>query len=174
MELAEYAVANKLVEEPAFVWWVRPVLRRRDRILKKVKSRYWAKTHKYGIELPKSVAAALAVDRKTGTDFWMKAIEKEMKNVMPAFEFRDGNIVPIGYNWIDCHMIFDVKMDLTRKARLVAGGHQTDVPSESTYSSVVSRDSVRIAFTLAALNDLDVLAADVQNAYLNAPTKERV
>ena len=93
---------------------------------------------------------------------------------MPAFEFRDGNIVPIGYNWIDCHMIFDVKMDLTRKARLVAGGHQTDVPSESTYSSVVSRDSVRIAFTLAALNDLDVLAADVQNAYLNAPTKERV
>jgi hypothetical protein len=71
-------------------------------------------------------------------------------------------------------MIFDVKMDLTRKARLVAGGHQTEVPTESTYSSVVSRDSVRIAFTLAALNDLEVLSADVQNAYLNAPTKEKV
>ena len=59
-------------------------------------------------------------------------------------------------------MIFDVKMDLTRKARFVAGGHQTDPPKESTYSSVVSRDSIRIAFTLAALNDLDVLSADVQ------------
>jgi hypothetical protein len=161
------------MEEPAFAWcWVRPVLRRRDHILKKVKSRCWAKTHKHGIELPKSVAAPLAIDRKTQTDFWTKATEKKMKNVMPAFEFRDDNIVPIGYKKIDCHMAFDVKMDLTRKARLVAGGHQTDVPS--TYSSVVSRDSVRIAFTLAALNDLDVLAADVQNAHLNAPTKERV
>jgi hypothetical protein len=71
-------------------------------------------------------------------------------------------------------MIFDVKMDLTRKARLVAGGHQTDPPKESTYSSVVSRDRIKIAFTLAALNDLDVLSANVQGAYLNAPTKEKV
>ena len=87
MELAEYAVANKLVEEPAFVWWVRPVLRRRDRILKKVKSRYWAKTHKYGIELPKSVAAALAVDRKTGTDFWMNAMINDLRQegITPTF-----------------------------------------------------------------------------------------
>ena len=65
-------------------------------------------------------------------------------------------------------------MDLTRKARLVARGHMTDPPKESTYSRVVSRDSIRIAFTLAALNDLDVLSADVQGAYLNAPTKEKV
>ena len=113
------------------------------------------------------------MDTQSGTDFWRKAIEKEMKNVMPAFEFRDNDVVPIGYKLIDCHMIFDIKTDLTRKARLVAGGHQTEVPTESVYSSVVSRDSVRIAFTIAALNGLDVLAADVQNAYLNAPTKER-
>jgi hypothetical protein len=43
-----------------------------------------------------------------------------------------------------------------------------------TFSSVVSRDSVRIAFTLAALNGLDILAADIQNAYLSAPTEERL
>jgi len=55
----------------------------------------------------------------------------------------------------------------------MAGGHQTDPPKESVYSSVVSKDSVRLFFLLAALNDLDILAADVQNAYLNAPTKER-
>ena len=41
--LAEYAVANKISEEPAFAWWVRLTLKRRDRIIKKVKSRYWAK-----------------------------------------------------------------------------------------------------------------------------------
>ena len=71
-------------------------------------------------------------------------------------------------------MIFDVKVDFTRKARFVAGGHMTNPPTSLTYSSVVSRDSVRIAFLLAALNDIDILAADVGNAYLNAPTKEKV
>lgn len=73
-------------------------------------------------------------------------------------------------------MIFDVKLDagFTRKARLVADGHLIDAPASMTYASVVSRDTVRIALTLAALNDCEVLCADVQNAYLNAPPKEKV
>ena len=38
----------------------------------------------------------------------------------------------------------------------------------------MSHDSVRIAFLIAALNDLDILSADIGNAYLNAPTTEKV
>jgi len=49
----------------------------------------------------------------------------------------------------------------------------TDPPAHLTYSSVVSRDSVRLAFLSAALNDLDLLAADIGNAYLNANTKRK-
>ena len=56
---------------------------------------------------------------------------------------------------------------------MVAGGHTMDTPSSITYSSVVSRDSVCIAFLVAALNDLDVMSADIGNAYLNAPNKKR-
>ncbi len=59
-------------------------------------------------------------------------------------------------------------MDFTRKAHFVAGGHKTDPPSSLTYSSVVSRDSVRIAFLIAALNKLDIISADIGNAYINA------
>ena len=81
IETAEYAVSNKIAEEPAFAWWVRAFLRRRDRIIKKVKSRYWKRTHKYGVELPHSIEEALAVDQRSGTTFWQDAIEKEMKNV---------------------------------------------------------------------------------------------
>ena len=55
----------------------------------------------------------------------------------------------------------------------MAGGHQTELLKELVYSSVVMRDSVRIAFTMAAVNVLQVLSADVQKAYLNVPTKER-
>jgi len=68
-----------------------------------------------------------------------------------------------------------VKIDLTRNARLLAGGHQNpSVKSHASYSSVASRDSIRLCFMLAALNELDILMGDVGNAYLNAPNKERV
>jgi hypothetical protein len=64
-------------------------------------------------------------------------------------------------------MIFDVNMEgFRRNARFVAGGHTTYTPHAMTYASVVSRESVRIALTLAALNDLDVKMADIENAYL--------
>jgi hypothetical protein len=108
-------------------------------------------------------------------DFWQKAIAKEMLHVHPAFDIlQHGVKAPVGYKWIPCHMIFDIKMDFTRKARFVAGGHVTDPPTSITYSSVVARDSVHLAFLIAALNELDILSADIGNAYLNAPTKEKV
>jgi hypothetical protein len=88
VQTAEYAVANKVAKQ------TRPETR--DRMIKKVKSRYWKRSHKYGVELPKSVKEALAVDTKSGTTFWKDAIEMEMKNVMPAFEFQDDDKMPIG------------------------------------------------------------------------------
>ena len=57
---------------------------------------------------------------------------------------------------------------------MVAGGHMTEAPAVLTYSSVVSRETVRIALTLAALNDLEVKANDVQNAFPTAPCEEKV
>ena len=183
VETAEYAVANKLVDEPAFRWWVPHTLRYRNRIISKLKKKYFRTTHKFGLEVPKDVKRALEIDYETGTDFWKRAIEREMRKVMPAFEVYKEHTpeeilkrkdLLVGYKKIACHMIFDVKMTLERKARFVAGGHMTEDPATGTYSSVVSRDSVRIAFTLAALNDVDVLACDVSNAYLNAECREKI
>ena len=37
VQIAEYAVANKIANEPAFNWWVHTVLRKRNRIVAKVK-----------------------------------------------------------------------------------------------------------------------------------------
>jgi hypothetical protein len=175
IHLADYAILHELDEEPVFKWWVKQALRRKKYMLKAIKTRYARRTHKFGIQLPQTVEEALAIDRETNTTYWHDAIQKEMKNVRVAFKFLEPNSrVPIGYKWIKCHLIFDVKMDFTRKARFVAGGHMTDPPPTLTYSSVVSRDSVRIALLLAALNDVDLLAADIGNAYLNAPSREKV
>jgi hypothetical protein len=98
-----------------------------------------------------------------------------MHHVMCAFEILDEDASePRMSKRIPCHMIFDVKMDFTRKLRFVAGGHMTDAPVNLTYSSVVSRDSVRLAFLIAALNDIDILSGDIGNAYLQAHTREKV
>lgn len=177
VQTAEYAVNNKLEHQPAFAWWVGAVLRRRDRIIiSATKKRYHKRTHKFGIELPKTVKQALEIDRRTGTTYWRDALQREITNVKVAFDvLDDSDELPPGYQQIDCHMIFDIKLgSLARKCRLVAGGHKTDPPAAITYASVVSRESVRIALTIAALNDHKVLSADIQNAYLNSPCEEKV
>ena len=89
IELAEYAVANRFQEEPAFKWWVSETLQIRNRIIGKVKSRYWKTSHKQGIKLPHSVQEALQIDKETGTDFWWQAIQKEMKNVNTNKKMED-------------------------------------------------------------------------------------
>lgn len=125
--------------------------------------------------MPKIIQEALEIDPKTDTTFWPDAIDKEMRNILPAFEFSDDDEVPIGYEHIMCNMIFNIKrIVLVRKVRFVARGNLTDPPVESVYSSVVTRESVRIMFLVAALNGLDILGADVQNAYINAKTSKKV
>jgi hypothetical protein len=142
-------------------------------------------THKFGIRLTKTVAEAFEIDIATpGMDFWRKAIsnKERMAKVKIAWKTSTSNgLTPqqaregkapelIGFQEIGCHIIFDVnKMDFKRKARFVAGGHMTTAPSSMTYSSVVSRDSIRLAFLIVALNDLDIMSYDLENAYLNAP-----
>jgi hypothetical protein len=44
IEVAEYAMANDLCEQPAFAWWVPFTLKKRDRIVANIKTR--AKHHK--------------------------------------------------------------------------------------------------------------------------------
>jgi len=50
----------------------------------------------------------------------------------------------------------------------------TDAPAAITYASVVSRESVRLALMIAALNALEVKCGDVMNAYITAPITEKV
>jgi hypothetical protein len=119
---------------------------------------YLKQTHKFGIELPKTIKEALELDKKNGNTFWADAIEKEMKDVCVTFKILlDGQSAPIGYQKTPCHMIFDIKMeDFRCKARLVAGGHMTKAPATITYASVVSRETVCITLLMAALKDLNV------------------
>ena len=97
-----------------------------------------------------------------------------MENVSVASEVLEDCKKPSAtQKQVSFHMIYDIKMDFTRKAILVVEGFRTSNPVTSTYAGIFSRESVRIAFTYAALNGLEVWAADVQNAFLWTPCLEK-
>jgi hypothetical protein len=79
------------------------------------------------------IEEAYEIDKETGTEHWYNAIMKEIKNNMIAFQFLEpGKQVPVGTQCIPLHMIFDVKLDSTRKARYIAGG-TLDQATHTTY-----------------------------------------
>jgi hypothetical protein len=123
-----------------------------NHITSKVKKKYWRMMHKFGIKLLHLVEEALEIDRITSTDHWRKALNKEMLKVKVAWnakdsitqeDIRSGKMKDmIRFQEIGCHIVFDIKMDLMRKARFVASRHTTDAPAAMMYSSVVSRESI--------------------------------
>jgi hypothetical protein len=69
VEVAEFATARNISNEPAFCWWVPFTLRKRDRIISAVKSRVTRITHKYGVEIPRSINEAFKIDERNGDTF---------------------------------------------------------------------------------------------------------
>ena len=179
MHNAEYSLAQVIYHEPSFNWRVRHTPKKHDRIVsifQKLQTRYLKKTHKFGIELPKTVSEAHELDQKNSNTLWADEISKEKNNLNIAFDIMpDGYRVPNGCKQIRCHMIFDIKMEEFRcKAGLVADVHMAKNPKCQTYYSFVSRETLRLACNIAVFNYLQVKAGDVMNAYVTAPVTKKV
>ena len=117
---------------------------------------------------------AFNLDKQNGNNHRKDVIQKKMKNVIVAFKMLSSNEkVPIGYSRLRVNPVFGIKLDLTRKACLVADGHLTSGPIDSTYTGVDSRETVRITLNHAALHGLNLWAAGIMNTFLQAPTTEK-
>ena len=93
----------------------------------------------------------MEVDQKNGNTMWRDALALEMFNVGVAFKIlEEGQSAPTGWTKASGHLIWDVKMDFTRRARWVLDRHKLPDPIGSTFAGMVSRESVRIAFMYAA------------------------
>jgi hypothetical protein len=82
VEVAEYATTKSFLNSPAFVWWAPHVLQKRTKIHKR--------THKFGIEVPKSWEDCVKLDKANDNTLWQDAARKEMKNVRIAFKILNG------------------------------------------------------------------------------------
>ncbi len=167
-------MACDIGEEPAFAWWVPYVLRKRDVIVSAVNSGVCKTSHKYGIELPSSVKNAIEINCKNSNTLWQDALAKEIGNVCVAFEILGPNAkAPPDWHKALSHIVFDIKMDFTRKARWVKVGHKSPDSTTSSFAGIVSHDSIHVSLTYAALLGLPVIGVDICNAYLQAPSSEK-
>jgi hypothetical protein len=176
---AEYAQAHGLMEKRG---WKRlkHVVRNKHRLerLSNYNKRFDnSPRFKFGIQLPRSVKEAYELDKKNGNTKWADAITLQVAQQLDYKTFKvmpKGTAVPQGYKHIKLHFVFDVKHDGCHKACLVAGGHLTDEPDDSVYSSVVLLRDLQLVIFAGELNGLDTWGADVGNAYLESYTKENV
>ncbi len=76
--------------------------------------------------------------------------------------------IPDGYKKIWVHLLYDAKHDGHYKAHLIGDGHLTNVPVENVHSGVVSLHGLWMVTLLAELNEMDLWATDIGNAYLEA------
>ena len=78
VQTTQHAVTNDIDTEPAFNYWVPHTLKKRDSIIslvKKRQTRYLKKTHKFGVEMPKTVKEAAKLDAKNGDTKWMDTMD---------------------------------------------------------------------------------------------------
>ena len=80
-EVADFAVSTEIDREPAFAFWVKHVLKKRNMIISAAKARVPKMTHKYGIEVPTSVTHAQEIDKRNKTTHWMDALRLEMDTI---------------------------------------------------------------------------------------------
>ena len=105
---------------------------------------------------------------------WSDGLNKEMTELVIDFKIlQDEEMTPAGYKKSSGHLIFDVKMDFTWRARYVKDSHCTPDPETSNYARLVSWENIRLLLTHAALHGIDVMVTDIWNAYLQVLTSEK-
>ena len=181
--VAIYARDNGLLDEKG---WKLPGLKKMAKTQKKLirlanKAKLQSFRSKpifmYGFQVPRNHVEAMELDRINGNTMWKDAETTELGQIDEYESFIDKGIgykPGSDYKKIRVHMVYAVKHDGRHKARLVAGGHLTETPVDSVYSSVVSLRGIRILTFIAELNNMEVWSTDIGNAYLETLTKEKV
>jgi hypothetical protein len=174
--VTRFALENQLTIEPGWTW-TKEFVGSLSIIHQACKVSRFMKTIKFGVEVPQSTKKAFEMDHVEGNNLWRESMQIEIDQLHAHETFivlEEHQNIPSGYKRIPYHSIYDVQSDGSRKCRLVTGGHMTDPHNEDIFSGVVSMKTVRICFTLAKLNGLDICAGDIGNAYLYGKTKEKV
>jgi hypothetical protein len=127
--VAQYAYDSQLSNQPEFGKWVNYDIKKKHCLIKQAMKRKRFNRYKYVVEIPRTMAEAIALDKNNGNTLWQDAVRKEMTNILVAFKVHpESQPIPSGYKVI----------------------------------------GVQLGFHIAELNGMQLLKADIGNAYLNA------
>jgi hypothetical protein len=181
--LAKYADEHHLTGQSMWKWTHRYIknkqkLNRMYRQALMCKKKSFGIKFQFGVRVPRTTREAYQLDLLNSDHLWAEAIRKEVKALYEDFNcfklVEEGEKIPSEYHQIPLLWAFANKFDGRRRARLVAGGHRTPDLEDDLYSVSVNLETVRILFVTAALMELNVVAADVSSAYIQAYTSEKV
>jgi hypothetical protein len=105
---------------------------------------------------------------------WIKSTVTPNGMIVPSWRWDNSPTTglaaptPQGYKDIRVHLVYAIKHNGRRKARLVADGHLTHLPLDSVYSGVVSLKGLRSMIFIAEMNQLPIWSTDIGNTYLKA------
>ena len=70
VQMVKYAVHRRTLGDPLFTCWIRHVLEKRNFIIGKLKRKYWIRTHRFGVKIPKSVEETKEFDEENDDTLW--------------------------------------------------------------------------------------------------------
>jgi len=178
---AKHAKENDLLELPGWKRLKR-LAAREKKFIRMLRQAYASKKKNatkcmFGVKTPRNYQEALAFDKANGNAFWEDAAKKEMDQIKAYNTFKDigkGVRAPSGYQKVYVHLTHANKFDMRRKARLVLSGQLTPPSNDKACSGILSLEGVRTVLFLAELNELQLCAADIAQAYLEANAREKL
>ena len=132
--------------------------------------------YQHGFQVPKDFNGAISLDKENSNTHWQDEMDLELTQIHEYKVFKDTGksqshdgkaVTADGFQKIRVHFVYAVKHAGKFKARPVADGHLTKEP-------VVSLRSLRMVVFLPQLNNLEIWGADVNNAYPEAYTDEKL
>ena len=121
---------------------------------------------KYGIRVLMNAKEATQFDQDNGNQILINEILKELEAFMSIKGFRKLLLSLCkarskGFQFKPLGMIFEVKVDLIRKARIVIGDHVVKYSGQELYVSTTKSNSASILMTIAAKSNVDVMTGDI-------------
>ena len=94
--------------------------------------------YKFGVQVPNDYNHAVELDSQNKNKEWDASVDTEVNKILEYETFKDWGMrpPPKDYKKITAHIVFDVKYDGRKRARLVGGGHLTEPTDDVSYSGI--------------------------------------
>ena len=96
-------------------------------------------------------------------------MDTELSKILEYKTFKDWGMrpLPLGYKKITAYVVFDIKYNGHKRARLVGGGHLTDPTDDVSYLGIASLCIICLVIFISMLNNLEICCNNLKHISSN-------